>query len=385
MKKLYDSLTWKQRWKNVVYISGTAAGIALFAYVIPFGGYTWMRREFTRSILSSFDLKSKMEVIGLTDDEIQSFKEKSPKDMIRMYAAPIEGYILFSNRMQHNIFFYNQEDFSFIPALITPFLALGDTGAGLLVSLGEDYMPSMAALINDGIQSAYDSDGDQLSRNLYARASFNWVYDLFRPNESYAARGTHPSGDGTVARYIRWSQLTDDEKNYLVTQGYLAYLNFVSPLLYGINSIPLGKTGFEMNFALNHYLTSFGADIPVRVYLKHNGEKPLNMAFTYHNYMNYKNYFFALEAELVDFPIRITPKFAILLSPRVLVGMQPKNQVFKTGSPEFFGLASCRADFAVTKHFLPYLEVTAKTDGWVAGNEYLGGNVSVTIGVSARF
>jgi hypothetical protein len=65
--------------------------------------------------------------------------------------------------------------------------------------------------------------------------------------------------------------------------------------------------------------------------------------------------------------------------------MQPKDQEFMNGTPEFFALAECRVDFAVSKHFLPYLELTAKTDGWVAGNEFLERNVSFKVGLSIRF
>jgi hypothetical protein len=101
--------------------------------------------------------------------------------------------------------------------------------------------------------------------------------------------------------------------------------------------------------------------------------------------MNYEHYFPAIEAELVDFPLSFFGKIDLYLSPRVLIGMQPKDQVFMTGSPEFLGLIGLRADFAVTKHFLPYLDFSAKTSGWVAGNEFLDGNVSIKLGVSARF
>jgi hypothetical protein len=100
--------------------------------------------------------------------------------------------------------------------------------------------------------------------------------------------------------------------------------------------------------------------------------------------MNYEHYFPAIEAELVDFPLHIG-KLGMYLSPRILIGMQPKNQEFMTATPEFFGFAGIRADFAVSKHFLPYLELNVKTDGWVAGNEFLEGNVSVKLGISARF
>jgi hypothetical protein len=109
------------------------------------------------------------------------------------------------------------------------------------------------------------------------------------------------------------------------------------------------------------------------------------MLFTWHNYQNYDHYFPAIEAELVDFPVRFTPQFGLLLSPRVLIGMQPKDQEFRTADPEFLGLIGLRVDFAVTKHFFPYLDFSAKTRGWVAGDEYLSGNVSVNLGVSARF
>jgi hypothetical protein len=108
------------------------------------------------------------------------------------------------------------------------------------------------------------------------------------------------------------------------------------------------------------------------------------MVFTWHNYMNYTSYYPALEAELRDFPLTING-FTTYLSPRLLIGIQPKDQVFKTGEAEFVGLIGLRADFAVSKHFLPYVELTAKTDGWVAGNEYLDRNVSCVLGVSARF
>jgi hypothetical protein len=109
------------------------------------------------------------------------------------------------------------------------------------------------------------------------------------------------------------------------------------------------------------------------------------MAFAYHSYMNYEHYFPAVEAELVDFPVQFTPKFGLLLSPRVLLGIQPRDQEFMTADPEFFALAGCRVDFALSKYVFPYLDLSAKTDGWVAGNEFLERNISVKAGVSMRF
>jgi hypothetical protein len=238
---------------------------------------------------------------------LAQFKAENPHDMIRMYESGIEGYILFSDRMLRNVFFYDLHNLSNWTALFsTWFGALGKVGIGLVADSG---------LINvDGqIKTQYKNDGGEELRELSGFPSLNWVYDLFRPNEPYANRGIHPSGDG-IARYITWEQLNDDEKQYLIKQGWLNYLNFISPLLYGFNTFPLGSSGFEGNFAFHHYLTPFGSDVPAQIFLK---KAPVNMLFTYHSYQNYNNYFPAIEAELVEYPIRLTPKFDLLLSPRI--------------------------------------------------------------------
>jgi len=91
-----------------------------------------------------------------------------------------------------------------------------------------------------------------------------------------------------------------------------------------------------------------------------------------------------LDLPLFDFPLSLGA-LNLYLSPRVLIGMQPENQRFKTGTPDFFGLAECRVDFNISKHFFPYFDLTVKTDGWVDGNEFLEKNVSIQIGLSARF
>ena len=52
---------------------------------------------------------------------------------------------------------------------------------------------------------------------------------------------------------------------------------------------------------------------------------------------------------------------------------------------DFRGLTGCGVDFSISKHFLPYFELTAKTDGWIAGNEFIEKNLSIQFGLSARF
>ncbi|GHU84459.1 hypothetical protein FACS189473_1900 [Spirochaetia bacterium] len=384
LKKLYDSLTLAPIWKNVIYIGGTAAGILTFAYVLPFG-YPWMQQEYRRSILSRFDISSRNVMYdifnttagyGVTDAQLERFKAENPHDMIRMYEAGTEGYILFSDHMMRNRFFYDLDNLSNYTALFASIVGIIFPNAMLL-----NANSTGAAAVDMSTNVLYDNDGGEESRMLYGNSSINWVYDLFRPDEPYSARGIHPSGSG-IARYITWEQLSGDERDYLTKQVYLSLLNFSSPLLAGLNAFPLGKSGLKGNFAVYHYLTSFGSDVPVQIFLK---KAPFNMLFTWHSYQNYHTYFPAIEAQLFEFPLQFTPKFGLLLSPRVLLGAQPKNQEFRTSAPEFLGLFGLRVDFVIDKHILPFIDFSVKTAGWVAGNEYLNANASVKLGVSLRY
>jgi len=382
LKKLNDNLDVPKAWNDLIYYSSTAFGILAFAYVLPFG-YPWLKNEYNRSLLSKFGVNSingeyslinGIGVTGFTDDELIQFKANAPYDFIRMSIATTEGYFLFSDLMIRKYFFYDLDDLSFVPAFITVLLSLGHTSIAVIHEMG-------LKNINKDTEEFYKKDEKQIKRFISHYDAVNWVYELFRPYEPYASRGLHPSGDGSIARYITYDQLTDDERTYLVRQGWLSWLNFVSPLLYGFKSIPLGKNRLEGNFALRHYFTSFGTDTMIRVFLKKN---PFNMAFTFHNNINYENWFPAIETELVDYLFNIG-KLSMFLSPRVLIGMQPKDQVFKTNSPEFLGLFGLRVDFRVHKNIFPYIDFTAKTKGWVPGNEYLNANASITSGVSLRF
>ncbi|GHU88890.1 hypothetical protein FACS189476_06800 [Spirochaetia bacterium] len=198
-----------------------------------------------------------------------------------------------------------------------------------------------------------------------------WAYQLFHQDE-------HRDGVLTL------SDLTDNEKSYLKNTVLLSLINLASPMMFGIRTIPLGKnSGIYGNFALRQLYTSFGTDLSVNLYLK---KTPFNIAFVYHNYLNYEHYFPAVEIELIDYPLSFNT-WGIYLSPRIIIGIQPMDNSFTTSTPEFFGLLSCRADFILPKlkHFLPYSELLIKTDGWLAGNEYINRTFGFALGISTRF
>jgi len=371
MKRFYDTSTMNNIWKNIIYYGGTALGDGLLMF-LPFGGTAWMHEEQHRAILSRFGTNSFNSVYifgnyvnNVNDESLERFKAESPADFIRLHAAGAEGELLLLNQLQRNNFFYRQNLFNEFA-----YWAIGFSVWNYLFTVTAPFTDS-PRMINET---------DIMERDFTGHDWTSWVYDLFLPDEPYNERGTHASGIG-IDRYRKTSDLSPEMMNYVKKQVWWSLVNIVSPMMLGFRSLPLGHTDIRWNFTFKHFLTSFGTDLPLNVFL--NIDK-YNFAVVYHSYQNYKNYFPAIEIEMIDFPISIK-NFYIYFSPRIILGIQPKDQSFFTSEIEFFGLIGSRFDFQITRNWLPYLEVIAKTDGWVAGNEFLKKNISFKLGISTRF
>jgi hypothetical protein len=356
MNKFKDAVGGTDKhWKRLVYYGGTAVGDFLFYFFPVPTGYFWMHESFHSAGMTHMGLRSHINfafpdgAYAWADSGGDIYKY----DLPRMIEAGIESEYLVVEKMQKNNFFYDQGMFNEF------FYWLAN-----LQAWSYAYMP----FLNDELTMMVEGKEQKVSAD-----SLQWVYYLFHPADEYIA-------DSENNEVIGMSDLKDNEKEFLKNRVLWSLVNFASPMMFGIRSIPL-VAGFSGNFALRQFYTSFGTDLSVNVYLK---KAPLNMAFAYHSYVNYEHYFPAVEAALVDFPLRLG-SLDIYLSPRVLIGVQPKDQDFFTADPEFFGLAGVRADFALSRHFLPYIEFTAKTGGWAAGNEFLEAAASVRLGISARF
>jgi hypothetical protein len=379
LRWFYNSVNWHPFLKNTVYYGVLGLGDFILTY-LP-GGTGWVHEEFHRAVMTRYGVNSfndmntfpigqdAVSVNSIADEDLERFKAESPADFVRMHEAGIEGESMLVDRLQRNNFFYDQGLDNFISYWMIIL------NSHIYVIFSAD--PNEVNIRTDQMNAAENSVS---SRDFTGFDMAGWVYDLFRPDEPYAARGSHPSGIG-INRYRKTTDLTDRELDYLKQQGYWQIFNYLSPMMFGINSIPLWNSGFYGNFAFRHRLSSFGSDVSLSIFLK---KSPHNFVFTLHNHINYENWFPALEAELVDFPSNIGG-LAVYLSPRILIGTQPRDQGFMTSGAEFLGLLSVRADFALSRYVLPYMEFTAKTDGWVAGNEYLKAGFEARIGVSLRF
>ena len=368
----------KRKWEKILQITTIAAADFLLLYA-P-GGDGWLHEEYHRAVLTRFHAnsfngmnlfpigKSVISVSRVKDEDLERFKSSTPADFVRMSAAGIEGQYMLIDQLQRNNFFHKQELWNEFQYLF-----------GTINSIFYVNMCSNPKKADKTLDEMNTKEIDISSRDFTGLDMISWTYDLFHPNEPYNARGIHVTGLG-IDRYRKTTHLEPHELKYLKQQKYWHYINLLSPMLFTFRSISL-KNGYSGNFAFRHLLTSFGTDISLNIFLK---KSNYNFVFVYHNYQNYKQIFPAVEAELIDFPLSYK-KFNVFLSPRIVAGVQPKNQEFMTSKVDFLGLIGCRADFKVYKNFFSYLEVVAKTKGWVAGNVYLDDNISFKMGLSARF
>ncbi|MFN2563668.1 MAG: hypothetical protein ABR499_01485 [Gemmatimonadaceae bacterium] len=366
----------------------TLAGVSIvffdvFAVGLPFA-QVWLHEEFHRAVMGNrgigsyndvykWDLFSDVVAVShVRDEDLVRLKAEYPADQVRLGAAGMEGELLLVRELEKNRFFHDSR------ALHAPLYWLAKLSTFFYVLSGHTRQAD--ELTDEG--NANDGANVEV-RDFTGHDFTGWAYDLHRPNESYTARGVHPSGVG-IDRYIAARDLTSQERSYLERQGYLQLLNLLDPNLVGVHGFtvrsPMNGRPLRMNVSAGHLLTSFGHAIDVNVFLR---QDDVNLFAVLHWYENGERVFPGLEAELLDYPVRVGVR-QLAVSPRVAVWLQPEDQLFRSRGGEAGGLVAVRVRYPTARRFGVFAEVEGKTAGWVAGNVNLDANVALRLGVSTR-
>ncbi len=341
-----------------------------FLFYLP-GGYGWLHEEWHRAILSmrgvnsydeiySFPLFKKfVSVDHIRDEDLINLKKKFPHDLVRAEEAGVEAQFFFTEEIRKNCFFKRSRCLEEIPQLLSNIL---NSSFYILFSSTEEASRDTTEMEK--------SEGTIISeRDAFGLDFTAWVYDLFRENLPYSMRGVHPSGAG-IKRYVSPSQLDEKELNYLKLQGYLTWLNLLSPQIFGF------APSDYWNFYFTHYLTPWGFSAGVSLLIR--GKK--------------WGYFLAgkinsslhLNLPELDAEIWLKNSWNSLLKIRISLWIQPLKQDFysKKGSPG--GLLEIYLNFPLDKSTTLFINPFVKSEGWVPGNEYLDAVSGIRIGTSFR-
>lgn len=359
---------------------GFSIGFDALSLWLPLGS-GWLHEEWHRAVMSNRQISSYDEIYRLqlfdetisvskvADDDLIRLKREHPADLVRLHAAGIEADYELNSEIERDIFFNGRH-----------YLTDGIHWLNYINAISYLYVCASNesnSLTQDILKR---EDTDISKRDFTGLDCDAWVYDLFRPDEPYSARGIHPSGTG-INRYITYADLSDAEKDYLKRQFSFSFLNLLNPILYhqdgfsGTN--PITNKPLRWNAVLRHHLTSFGYSIDINLFAQQ--EKHRAVA-TLHNYFNHDHYFPGVSLSLLDIPIRFYDHM-LQVTPKIQVWLQPERQRFDTAQSQVGGRISTIMKYPWSQTTNVYVELDAKTAGWVAGNVYLDGNVSTRLGL----
>jgi hypothetical protein len=363
-------------WETALEFLWVGAADLLTVNVPPL--LAWQHEEWHRAVMSnrgiaSFDdiyrfqlFAELVSVSHVRDEDLVRLKAEHPAEQVRLGQAGIEGNQELIAALERVSFFEGSRAAHMI---ILPLLALSNSA----------YMWSCASKSGDELtDKANMQDGADVPRRDFTGLDCTgWVYDLFTPDEPYAARGIHPSGVG-IDRYRQRSDLTDEGRDYLTRQTWFSLVNLADLRLWGVRRLRGGGEAvpWYWNAALRHLPAAFGYAFRGDFYVKRGDRGGLASLYLYGN-----RELVLPGADVTGFAVALGGSLA--LAPRLAGWLQPRDQRYFSDAITPGGLAGLRVGWRRWERVQPWIEVTAKTAGWVPGEVALEGNVSVRTGVSA--
>ena len=370
-------------------VAGMVDGIGVAINGIPYTS-GWAHEEYHRNVMvthytNSFNpltLNKREGTVGngvasvafILDTNLVLIKNNDNPSFVRLSAAGGEGQIVGITRLQQQNFFYHQN----LPNSIGYLLDILNIQSYIATCGNKDEL----TLVTE--QQNKENGSNQQVRDFTGMDFAAWAYDLWHPNEPYAARGLHPYGNG-YDRYISGKDLTDEQLAWLRKQSGLVALNFVSPMNFFYHSITLKKysdgSSMRGNFSLRYYPTSFGNSIGLDLLLS---TPKYNIFVSPHINQNLSHTFGGVEAMIFEYPVKLAGQ-QFLATVDVIADIQPKDQSFFTAKAAFTCYANASVRWQATKILYPYIGISGKNKGWIRGNPFLKEQFGCEVGLSARF
>jgi hypothetical protein len=343
------------------------------------GGNGWMHEEWHRAVMSRrgvrshddmYDFPFFRDLINVSDEsdaDLIRLKREHPVDQIRMSSAGIEGDFRQGLEFDRDRFFFGTRAATLFEELFNTANAIG-------------YMQTAAFGSEPTTEEENEKEGTNVTRRDFTGLDPDgWVYDLFRPDEPYEARGVHPSGVG-IDRYRSSADFTPRELHYLQAQARLSFLNLANPNFLGFYEFKAGEllgAPFSFNASLSHVMAPFGYSLGMHLYAKTGGYKAYAELRTY---VSESLVLPGITAELVRYPLGF---FNASLTPRVRLWLQPRSQRFFAHAASPGASLEARVNVPIVPSFDFYLEAEGKSRGWVPGNVFLDQSLNVRSGFEA--
>lgn len=356
-------------------------GLALIAFdyfsqISPVG-QTWLHEEAHRSVLSQYGIKSHNGVYDATlsdstipvdevrDADLIRLKRDHPADFVRLSTAGMEAESQFALNLEKAQFFDRalpRQRFLILLAHLGPiaYRNFCDSRSG-------------DEATREDLQR---EDADELKRDFTGYDCVAYVYDLFRPDEPYEARGPHPSGEG-IARYRSRDDLTATEKNYLKRMALYSWVNLADPFWFPFAGWDWGDKRWAAT--LRHHLTPFGHSLEQNIFVKDAKAQEGGHLFIARQYSNQKATLPGLEWQCFRCQ---TWSGGRSLDLRSAIWLQPESLLYRSRNWQPGGYLALQLQQELHPMAEAFAEVMTKTRGWMADEINLGPATHLRLGVT---
>lgn len=361
--------TTGRRISNNVFKYLVGLGFSKYGSELPIPLGVWAHEEFHRSVLGVKDVSSingnwlfsrwDGTVYGVSDETLEDFKATEINQLLYSYTAGVQYEVLLNQTISVRDF-YKQR-------------TLPKTGLLLYNAwYVYDYFRFSASSLSDSVKilAPPHESPDPFERD-YAGADLTaWIYDMFNPSLPFTSRDAFPDGEG-VNRRLGFSDLSAEEKDYLVKQKQLSLLNFLNPAIFFINRIKINND-LSFNFFAQYAPTHFGNDVAIYLPVKY---KNFDLLVNVHNYHNFSGSGFGAGLGLFNYKLseKIETDFTASFWNQPVSFFETKNS---SG-----GAVRITTNYLLTHTFSGFISVNAKSKGWLIGNPYLESNLSVQAGI----
>jgi hypothetical protein len=217
---------------------------------------------------------------------------------------------------------------------------------------------------------------DELKRDFTGFDCVSYVYDLFRPDEVYEARGPHPSGEG-IARYRSRDDLTATEKDYLHRMAIYSWVNLVDPFWFPFSGWQWGDKVWAAS--LRHHLTPFGQSFEQNVFLKTADSREGGQVFIARQYSNQKKTLPGFEWQCFSCQSWSGGRSLDL---RSAIWWQPESLLYRSSRWQAGGYLALQWKQKFHGNAVAFAELMSKSRGWMADETSLAPATHLRLGMN---
>lgn len=211
-------------------------------------------------------------VVGVTDATLIDLRDNNLPKYIRLHTGGLESDYMLTNRIETIAAFEFDEIKNIYIEYVFRKLAI----------ISYYLFSTWPALQNEIVE-----ENNELQRDIVGHDVYGAIRNLHRPV-------------GNFFRYTNYSDLTDEEKDFVKRVSSRSLLNFMNPLIIGKQNFPISGN-LKVLVGLGYSMAPFGDFIDENIWLKFN-----NSIFThiyFRQYQNQTKWFPAVGLRISQFPI----------------------------------------------------------------------------------